>query len=284
MKDLLIRSLTGILFVAILVGAIMWNKYAVAILFFIISLIGLNEFFFLMIKSGFKPKKSITTIIGAIIYFIISLYSFSFGEYTYKFLLFIFPLLVLLVVIEIFRKNETPISNIAFSIMGILYVVIPFAILNFFAYESTYSDLIKIEDGQHNFWLLLGFFLLQWSNDTGAYLVGSLFGKNKMTPEISPNKTWEGAIGGFVLSLIVAYVISYFTCSSLVHWLAISTIVVVFGTIGDLTESRIKRTCGVKDSGSIMPGHGGILDRFDGVLFSAPFVLAYLHIFNLFNL
>jgi len=282
MKDLLIRSLTGILFVAILVGAIMWNKLAVASLFFIISLIGLNEFFALMIKNGFNPKKSITTIIGAVIYFIISLYSFD--QYSFKFLLFIFPLLVLLVVIEIFRKNETPISNIAFSIMGILYVVIPFAILNFFAYESTYSEVINIEDGQHNYWLLLGFFMLQWSNDTGAYLIGSSLGKHKMTPEISPNKTWEGAIGGFVMSLLVAFVISYFTYSSLLHWLAISTIVVIFGTIGDLTESRIKRTCGVKDSGRIMPGHGGILDRFDGVLFSAPFVLAYLHIFNLFSL
>jgi phosphatidate cytidylyltransferase len=282
MKDLLIRSLTGILFVAILVGAIMWDKLAVASLFFIISLIGLNEFFALMIKNGFNPKKSITTAIGAVIYFIISLYSFD--QYSFKFLLFIFPLLVLLVVIEIFRKNETPISNIAFSIMGILYVVIPFAILNFFAYESTYSDVINIEDGQHNYWLLLGFFLLQWSNDTGAYLIGSSLGKHKMTPEISPNKTWEGAIGGLVMSLLVAFVISYFTYSSLFHWLAISTIVVIFGTIGDLTESRIKRTCGVKDSGRIMPGHGGILDRFDGVLFSAPFVLAYLHIFNLFSL
>jgi phosphatidate cytidylyltransferase len=282
MKDLLIRSLTGILFVAILVGAIMWNKLAVASLFFIISLIGLNEFFALMIKNGFNPKKSITTIIGAVIYFIISLYSFD--QYSFKFLLFIFPLLVLLVVIEIFRKNETPISNIAFSIMGILYVVIPFAILNFFAYESIYSEVINIEDGQHNYWLLLGFFILQWSNDTGAYLIGSSLGKHKMTPEISPNKTWEGAIGGFVMSLLVAFVISYFTYSSLLHWLAISTIVVIFGTIGDLTESRIKRTCGVKDSGRIMPGHGGILDRFDGVLFSAPFVLAYLHIFNLFSL
>ena len=282
MKDLLIRSLTGILFVAILVGAIMWDKLAVASLFFIISLIGLNEFFALMIKNGFNPKKSITTAIGAVIYFIISLYSFD--QYSFKFLLFIFPLLVLLVVIEIFRKNETPISNIAFSIMGILYVVIPFAILNFFAYESTYSEVINIEDGQHNYWLLLGFFMLQWSNDTGAYLIGSSLGKHKMTPEISPNKTWEGAIGGFVMSLLVAFVISYFTYSSLLHWLAISTIVVIFGTIGDLTESRIKRTCGVKDSGRIMPGHGGILDRYDGVLFSAPFVLAYLHIFNLFSL
>ena len=282
MKDLLIRSLTGILFVAILVGAIMWDKLAVASLFFIISLIGLNEFFALMIKNGFNPKKSITTAIGAVIYFIISLYSFD--QYSFKFLLFIFPLLVLLVVIEIFRKNETPISNIAFSIMGILYVVIPFSILNFFAYESTYSEVINIEDGQHNYWLLLGFFMLQWSNDTGAYLIGSSLGKHKMTPEISPNKTWEGAIGGLVMSLLVAFVISYFTYSSLFHWLAISTIVVIFGTIGDLTESRIKRTCGVKDSGRIMPGHGGILDRFDGVLFSAPFVLAYLHIFNLFSL
>lgn len=280
MKDLALRSITGILFVAVLIGVIIWNKPAVAVLFFIISLIGLNEFFFLMTKSGFNPKKGITTIIGALIYFIISLYSFD--EFSFKYLLFIFPLLVLVVVIEIFRKNDTPISNIAFSIMGILYVVIPFAILNFFAYDDTFSNMLNI--GQHNYWLLLGFFLLQWANDSGAYIIGSSIGKHKMTPEISPNKTWEGAVGGLFFTMLVACVISYYTNSPLQHWLVISVIVVVFGTIGDLTESRIKRSCGVKDSGNILPGHGGILDRFDGVLFSAPFVLAYLHIFNLFNL
>ena len=260
----------------------MCNKYTVASIFFIISMIGLYEFFKLMEKGGFNPKKSITTIIGALIYVIISIYSFD--KYSFKLLLFVFPLLVVLVAIELFRKNETPISNIAFSVMGILYVVIPLSILNFFAYESPYSSVMKIDDNQHEYWLLLGFFLIQWANDTGAYAFGSLIGKHKMIARISPNKTWEGALGGISLAIISGWIISYYSQSSTVHWIIISFIVVIFGTIGDLTESLIKRNCGVKDSGNIFPGHGGVLDRFDGVLFSAPFVLAYLHLFNFFTL
>ena len=282
MKELFIRTTTGIFFVCILIIAIIWNKYSVAGLFFIVSILGLFEFFNLMGKAGFNPKKSITISIGATIYFIITMYSFK--EFSFKYLLFIFPLLVILVGIELFRKKETPISNIAFSIMGILYVVIPLSILNFFAYESTYSSVIGIQEDQHQYWLLLGFFVIQWASDTGAYVFGSLFGKTKLAIKISPNKTWEGSIGGLILAILTGIIFALLTNSEELHWINIAIIIVLFGTLGDLTESQIKRSCGVKDSGKILPGHGGILDRFDGVLFSAPFVLAYLHFFDLFNL
>lgn len=275
MKDILIRATTGAIFVAVLIGAIVWNKYSVAGLFFIIALLGLNEFFRLMEKAGFKPKKSISTIIGAIIYSIVAYYSFDEAETSY--LLFIFPLLVLLVVIELFRKSETPVTNFAFSVVGVLYVVIPFSILNFFAYNSPFDEVLELTNG-YEYIFLLGFFVIQWANDTGAYLAGSSFGKHKLFERISPNKTWEGAIGGAILAMATGYLFAYFSNSSILHWMAAAGIVVVFGTLGDLTESQIKRSCGVKDSGNILPGHGGILDRFDGVLFSAPFVLAYLHL------
>jgi len=282
LKELFIRTTTGTLFVCILVVAIIWNKYSVAGLFFIVSIIGLFEFFNLMSKAGFNPKKSFTVSIGAIIYFIITMYSFK--EFSFKYLLFIFPLLVIIVGLELFRKKDTPISNIAFSIMGILYVIIPFSILNFFAYESNYPSVMGIEDNLHQYWLLLGFFVIQWASDTGAYVFGSLFGKRKLAIKISPNKTWEGSIGGLILAIITGFIFATITSSDELHWANIAIIIVVFGTLGDLTESQIKRSCGVKDSGNILPGHGGILDRFDGVLFSAPFVLAYLHLFDLFNL
>ena len=282
MKELFTRSITGALFVCLLITAIIWNKYSVAGLFFIVSLIGLYEFFNLMSKAGFNPKKSFSISIGAIIYFIITMYSFK--EFSFKYLLFIFPLLVILVAVELFRKQDTPISNIAFSIMGILYVIIPFSILNFFAYESNYPSVLGIEDNEHQYWLLLGFFVIQWASDTGAYVFGSLFGKRKLAVNISPNKTWEGSIGGLILAIVTGYIFASITTSAELHWMNIAIIVVVFGTLGDLTESQIKRSCGVKDSGNILPGHGGVLDRFDGVLFSAPFVLAYLHFFDLFNL
>lgn len=278
MKELLVRATTGAIFVAILIGAIVWNKYSVAGLFFIISMLGLNEFFRLMEKGGFKPKKSVSTVVAALIYGIIVYFSFGYGEFSY--LLFIFPLLVMLVVIELFRKSETPVSNFAFSVMGVLYVVIPFAILNFFAYSSPYESVLEIE-GTYDYLFLLGFFVIQWANDTGAYLAGSALGKTKLFERVSPNKTWEGATGGAILAVGTGFLFGYLSESSILHWMMCSLLIVVFGTLGDLTESQIKRSTGVKDSGNILPGHGGILDRFDGVLFSAPFVLAYLHIVEL---
>lgn len=264
----------------VLIGAIVLNKYSVAGLFFVVSMLGLIEFFQLMEKAGFKPKKRIAATIGGLIYGIIALYSFG-GEITFSYLLFIFPLLVILVLLELFRKSEFPVTNFAFSIAGILYVVIPFAMLNFFAYraDGRFYETIGIEGYQYI--LLLAFFVIQWSNDTGAYLTGRAIGKHKLFERISPNKTWEGAFGGAIFALLAGFLFAYFTHGHIGHWLAISLLIVVFGTLGDLTESQIKRSVGVKDSGNILPGHGGILDRFDGVLFSAPFVLTYLHLFDL---
>lgn len=282
MSELIKRTLTGLIFITIIIGAILWNKFSVGIIFLLISIFGLIEFFKLMEKAGFKPKKSIVSIVGAVIYSILFLYSLD--PIYFKLLFILFPLLVLIVALELFRKNETPISNIAFSIMGILYVVVPFALLNFFAYGNSDNTIIKIVSPNHPAYLLLGFFIIQWSCDTGAYLAGSTIGKTKLFPTISPNKTWEGFIGGMALSILIAYLISIYTNTNSIHWIGIATIVVLFGTLGDLTESQIKRSSGAKDSGSLLPGHGGFLDRFDGVLFSAPFVLAYLHIVDLFKL
>lgn len=279
MKEILVRGATGLVFISVLIGAIVWNKYSVAILFFVVSILGLVEFFKLMEKGGFKPKKTAGGIVGGAIYLIIALFSLT-TEVTFAYLLFIFPLLVLLVVLELFRKSEYPVTNFAFSVMGIVYVVIPFAMLNFFAYDdASYYATVEIEGYQYL--LLLAFFVIQWSNDTGAYLTGKAFGKHKLFERISPNKTWEGAIGGGVFALIAGFIFAYTTESNVLHWLVISLLIVIFGTLGDLTESQIKRSVGVKDSGSILPGHGGILDRFDGVLFSAPFVLTYLHLFEI---
>lgn len=255
--------------------AITTNKYTLAGLFYFVSMAGLYEFFILMEKVGFRPQKTIAMIVGTIIYGIIAMYSF--GEFNFAYLLFIFPLLVTLVAIELFRKSDSPVTNFAFSVMGILYVVIPFSILNFFAYDATYYSEMEINTNNYSSLLLVGFFVIQWANDSGAYLVGSMLGKNKLFERISPNKTWEGFYGGAVLAVITGVVFGMFDGST-IHWIIVALIIVIFGTLGDLTESQIKRSCGVKDSGNLLPGHGGILDRFDGVLFSAPFVLAYLQL------
>jgi phosphatidate cytidylyltransferase len=280
LKEILVRAATGLVFITVLIGAIVWNKYSVAALFFVVAMLGLFEFFKLMEKGGFKPKKTAGIIVGSLVYLIISLYSIT-TEVTFAYLLFIFPLLVLLVVLELFRKSEYPVTNFAFSVMGIVYVVIPLSMLNFFvAYDNAaYYETVEIEG--YKYLLLLAFFVIQWANDTGAYVSGKAFGKHKLFERISPNKTWEGAIGGGLFALVAGFIFAYTTDSNLLHWSIISLLIVVFGTLGDLTESQIKRSVGVKDSGNILPGHGGILDRFDGVLFSAPFVLTYLHLFEI---
>ncbi len=275
MKDLVKRLITGIVFVVVLLLAITTNKYTLAGLFYVVSMAGLYEFFVLMEKVGFKPKKSIAMVVGSLIYFIIAMYSF--GDFSFAYLLFIYPLLVVLVALELFRRSESPVTNFAFSVMGILYVVIPLSILNFFAYDPMYYNQMEINTNHYTSLLLVGFLVIQWANDTGAYVFGSLFGKHKLFERISPNKTWEGFYGGALLAVIVGIIFGQFD-GNVFHWIIVALIIVVFGTLGDLTESQIKRSCGVKDSGNILPGHGGVLDRFDGVLFSAPFVLAYLQL------
>lgn len=283
MSELLKRLITGILFVIVLLLAITTNKYTLAGLFYIVSMAGLYEFFILMEKVGFKPKKSIAMVVGSIIYGLIAMYSF--GESNFAYLLFIFPLLVLIVALELFRRSESPVTNFAFSVMGIIYVVIPFSMINFFAFNTTYSSEMGINSNNYSSLLVVGFFVIQWANDSGAYVVGSKFGKHKLFERISPNKTWEGFYGGAVLAVITGIVFGELFDGKTLHWIIVALIIVVFGTLGDLTESQIKRSCGVKDSGNLLPGHGGILDRFDGVLFSAPFVLAYLQLvyLQLFN-
>lgn len=260
----------------VLLLAITTNKYTLAGLFYIVSMLGLYEFFILMEKVGFKPKKSVAMVVGTAIYGIIAMYSF--GEFNFAYLLFIFPLLVTLVALELFRKSKDPVTNISFSIMGILYVVIPLSILNFFAYSPVYYNEMDINTNNYSSLLLVGFFVIQWANDTGAYLFGSLLGKYKLFERISPNKTWEGFYGGAILAITTSIIFGQFFDGETIHWIIVAIIIVIFGTLGDLTESQIKRSCGVKDSGNFLPGHGGILDRFDGVLFSAPFVLAYIQL------
>ena len=169
----------------------------------------------------------------------------------------------LLFIFELYQKNKIPFENVGKTILGVMYVALPLSLLM----------VVLFENHQYRPNLLLGIFLLIWSNDTFAYLVGSQIGKNKLFPRISPGKTWEGTIGGGICTLIVAFLLSLiFKEIELKDWMAIGLIAAVFGTIGDLVESMLKRSKGVKDSGNFMPGHGGALDRFDAFIFVLPFI------------
>jgi phosphatidate cytidylyltransferase len=175
-----------------------------------------------------------------------------------------------------------PFNNIALTLTGIFYVGVPFAMLNGIAYPGIKAGTGEwtgtiIPTSDYNPHILLGMIFMIWANDTGAYLIGSKFGKHKLFERISPGKTWEGSFGGAFFAVLIAFIISiYFKDIELMDWMIISSIVIVFGTLGDLVKSLLKRSIGVKDSGTILPGHGGILDRFDSIIMASPFVLLYI--------
>lgn len=187
-------------------------------------------------------------------------------------------LLLYLLISELYLKHKNPLGNWAFSMMSQLYVALPFALLNVLAFHNdpTASSV------SYNPILPLSIFVFIWLSDTGAYCVGSLIGKHRLFERISPKKSWEGSIGGAVFSIASSFVFAhYYDFMSVGQWAGLAVVVVIFGTWGDLTESLMKRQLGIKDSGNILPGHGGMLDRFDSALMAIPAAVCYLHVLTL---
>jgi phosphatidate cytidylyltransferase len=177
------------------------------------------------------------------------------------------PMAALICLIELYKPGAAPFTNIAYTLLGIIYVSVPFALLHITAFAR----------GPYSHEIVIGILLILWANDTGAYLVGSSLGKHKLFQRISPHKSWEGVLGGAALALVVSYIIAdYFGITSLNTWLGINSIIVVAGTYGDLVESMLKRSLQVKDSGGMIPGHGGLLDRFDSFLLAMPCITALI--------
>jgi phosphatidate cytidylyltransferase len=265
LKNLIIRTITGGIFVAAIMASAIWSPQLFALIFLLVTMAGLLEFQRLC-RTDLTLGQAIPILIsGAMIYIIISLYSLTYIEA--KFLWLILPLIILQASIQVLSGKNEALKRIATDISGIALIVIPLALLNIFLNPMAIPE-------YHTPWLLLGMFVILWTHDTFAYLTGSLFGKHPLYKAISPKKTWEGSIGGFGFALIAAYIISVFSPElETWHWFIIAVIITVFGTIGDLAESLLKRQADAKDSGKLLPGHGGILDRFDSVLFVSPIVL-----------
>jgi len=280
-NTLLTRTLTAIIFVAVLMSAITYSYLSFGSLFLVISLWGLNEFYKISVKLGAKPFKLIGYAGGAVV-FIASFFQNADLHLNFKVIYAEgFAILTLAFFAALFSKNENPFKDIAYTIAGVFYCVIPFVLLNHISCisEEIPCDLVYSYGSNYNPHLILGLFFLIWANDTYAYLVGSLIGKRKLYESVSPAKTWEGTVGAAILTISSSLVIAnWFQELETMHWMVISFIVVVAGTLGDLTESMLKRQAGIKDSGRIMPGHGGILDRFDSLMFIAPFVYLFLTI------
>ena len=188
-------------------------------------------------------------------------------------------LFIYLMVSELYLKKENPLNNWAYAMLSQMYIALPFALLNVLAFHSDETASIS----QYNAILPLSIFIFNWVNDTGAYCTGMLFGKHKLFERISPKKSWEGSIGGSVFCIISSFILAhFFPFMSTGVWIGLALTVVIFGTWGDLTESLLKRRLGIKDSGNILPGHGGMLDRFDSAILAIPAAVVYLYVVSLF--
>lgn len=282
MKNFIIRTITGIIFVAAIVASFL-RPEAMVLLFSIVTGLTVWEFTGLVNeRSGVTVNRFICTV--AAVYFFYAMTYFCSDVYggAAKSVVFI-PYLVTIIylmVSELYLKQADPIQDWAYTMLSQMYIALPFSLLNVLAFTATPQGAVSF-----NTLLPLSVFVFLWVNDSGAYCVGSLLGRHKLFPRISPGKSWEGSIGGAVFVLAAAYAISYFldgTMLSTLEWLGLGLVVVVFGTWGDLTESLFKRTLGIKDSGNILPGHGGMLDRFDSSLIAIPAAVVYLYTLSLF--
>lgn len=268
-KSIVIRAISGAVYVALVLGSIFLGSWAFAIVMGFAMLVSLGEFYNISKALGVKPQQ-ILGFITAILIFLAG-YAGSFGLFggvvDRQLWYAVIPAVIAVFFAELYRKQESPFTNIGYTILGLVYVAVPFALMNY-----------VLQKGGQN--IMFCFFILLWANDTFAFLFGIALGKHKLFPSISPKKSWEGYIGGIISVVLVAYLMHLlFADVELIHIVVIGLIVAVTGVFGDLVESMLKRSAGVKDSGKIMPGHGGLLDRFDAVLLSLPLVFAYVQVF-----
>lgn len=263
------RIITAFVGAAVIVFCIVYSEWTYFAVFFLICLLSLIEFYTLSGLDGMAPQKTFGTISGLIIYSLS--YFIERQDISYRYYFLIFPLISCVYMIKLYKKFERkPFTNIAFTFLGIFYVAVPFALLNIAAFEH----------GFYNFQIIFGCLFILWATDTGAYFAGTFFGRRKLFERISPKKSWEGAVGGALLAFAFAFVIAhYFDTLERWQWMGVTSIIIVGGVYGDLVESLLKRSIEIKDSGNALPGHGGFLDRFDGLLISAPFIVAFLEIF-----
>jgi phosphatidate cytidylyltransferase len=284
-KTFTTRTITAIFFVAVLLSCVSYNFISFASLFFIVSIWGLIEFYQLAEKLSVKPYKIAGIIVGCILFGFGVIVNTNLALFLDLEMFFAIVLMsfFLLFIFSLFDKKPNSSINLTYTVTGLVYAVLPFVILmNISCIDKAFTfnhpeGSVYEHVAPYNFHYVLGILLLIWISDVGAYLVGSFFGKHKLFERISPGKTWEGSIGAVFLTVLGAFIISkWFNELELKHWIVIAILVSVFGTIGDLIESSLKRQAGVKDSGRIMPGHGGILDRFDSLIFVSPIIYFYL--------
>lgn len=274
MNNILLRAITGSVFVALLVSSIVINPFLTFGVFSVFLLLGLVEFFKLFKDSKVVQINWYTPTLIFFLTFILLFLSVPLDWNIHLVIACLVPSFLVLILTELWRKKENPMVNIGVQLFGFFYLVIPFLLLIILRFQEVYAVT-----------LLIGMFVLIWSNDTFAYLSGRFFGKTKLFERISPKKTWEGSIGGAIMTILVGIIIGLNDVHrGLPFWVIASIIIIPCAIYGDLLESLFKRSLNIKDSGTILPGHGGILDRFDAALFTIPFFycwwVIYPYLFN----
>ncbi len=278
MSNLVQRIITGVLGAAFMLTAIWFSFYSFAALFFLVTVLSSYEYHQLLTKTGI-PNNAFAGIGGSIlVYVLFTLHALHFNMGA---ILIAIPSLLFMIymLFELFSQKDQPITRVTYTIAGILYIAVPFGLLTLipWSYPSTGCIRWGHDASTYQYEIIFALLFLIWANDVGAYFVGKSIGKHKLFERISPKKTWEGSIGGLATAMLFCYLLYYFYgIFSIPVWMGLCVIVVISGSLGDLVESMIKRTLQVKDSGTLLPGHGGFLDRFDALIFAIPFVYTYL--------
>lgn len=287
------RTLTGVLFVAVLVGGILYSPLTFTLLFCLISALTVHEYCRLVNEhcAARSVQVPTTLLIASAVYLFLAQVMYMTMGTMYVFAPY-FLFMIGLFVRELYLKRPDPIANWAYSALSQLYIALPFSLLVwlyvFFCQPELGANSFLLPDFLGNtevfrasFLLPLSVFVFLWANDTGAYCIGSLLGRHRLFPRISPAKSWEGFIGGLLVAALAGWVFwavdgRYLAAYTEGEWIGLALVVACFGTWGDLVESLLKRTLGIKDSGNVLPGHGGMLDRFDSSLLAIPAALCYI--------
>lgn len=273
MKNLFLRIITGLVYIGVIYASLYTTPIVFYIVFLILHILILHEFYSLLNEKGIKTNTWFAILISAI------LFTASYCKHNWQmpmnYYIILIPLFMAIFIFQLFKDSKKPFHNIAYTFLGLLYIAIPFALLPNIAFSSNSNTMHSN--------LVMALFVFIWANDTFAYVWGMTLGKHLLFPRISPKKTIEGFVGGLLSTVGIAIVISkyLFFDLTMTQWIGAAIVIVVASTFGDLTESMLKRYLNIKDSGSILPGHGGFLDRFDSVIFSIPAFYAYLQIITM---
>ena len=280
MKNFLIRTASGAVMLIVVLGAMLLSKWSFMALMSVIAIGGMWEFYRFSQKAGYEPMKALGIFTGVVMLcagLALSMF-FDSANSGNALILLVASMAALVLIVplmficELYRKSATPIANIATSLLGALYVALPMALLIVIP--------MLLGGGEWNPWIMILYIFIIWANDVFAYLFGITLGRHRLFERISPKKSWEGFFGGLLGAMAMGWVAATILGASVPMWIGLALVAAISGVFGDLVESLMKRSVDIKDSGNIIPGHGGWLDRFDALILSAPFVFIYACIYT----